>query len=73
MQNYWKKTFENKQFHLYRYCSVGQHPSLNFVRVQMSILFTLNAADLHLLRKRLDQANLVSATLKVFECLRPFQ
>ena len=56
MQNYWKKTFENKQFHLYRWCFVGQHPSLNFESVQMSILSTLNAADLNLLRKRLDQA-----------------
>ena len=56
MQNYWKKTFENKQFYLYRYCFVGQHPSFNFESVQMSILYTLNAADLHLLRKRLDQA-----------------
>jgi len=56
MQNYWKKTFKNKQFHLYRYCFVRQHPSFNFESVQMSILYTLNAVDLHFLRMRLDQA-----------------
>lgn len=56
MQNYWEKTFDNKHFHLYRNCLVGRNPSFNFESVRMSIPYTLNAVDLHLLRERLDQA-----------------
>lgn len=50
-----KKTFDNKHFHLYRNCLVGRNPSFNFESVRMTIPYTLNAADLHLLRERLDQ------------------
>lgn len=52
--NYWKKTFENKHFHVYRNCLVGRNPSFNFASVRMSIPYTLNAAQLQLLQQRLN-------------------
>ena len=53
-QNYWKKTFDNKHFHVYRNCLVGRNPSFNFESVRMSIPFTLNAAQLQFLQQRLN-------------------
>lgn len=53
-QNYWKKTFENKHFHVYRNCLVGRNPGVNFQSVQMSIPYTLNGAQLQLIQQRLN-------------------
>ena len=53
-QDNWRKTFENKHFHVYRNCLVGRNPGFNFQSVQMSIPYTLNGAQLQLIQQRLN-------------------
>lgn len=50
----YKKTFENKHFHVFRNCLIGRNPGFDFTHVQMSIPYTLTASQLSFLKDRLN-------------------
>lgn len=50
----YKKTFENKHFHVYHNCLVGRNPGFDFTHVRMCISYTLSASQLSFLRDRLS-------------------
>jgi len=50
----YKKTFENKHFHVFCNCLIGQNPGFDFAHVQKCIPYTLNTSPLSFLKDRLN-------------------
>ena len=50
----YKKTFENKHFHVFHNCLIGRSPGFDFTHVQMCIPYTLTASQLSFLKDRLN-------------------
>ena len=51
---HWKKTFENKHYHVFLNCVQLRNPSFDFKAVQISVNHTLSGKEVLFLKGRLE-------------------
>ena len=52
-QNYWKKTFDNKHYHVEKQCVVSRNPNFRYKDVRMKLKHTVTGGHITYLREKL--------------------